>query len=73
MVKTQLVHSGDEPVVLNYLVHDNDIGWQIRDVYLTGSISQIATRRSEFASLLKSGGIEALITTLNKKADDLLG
>jgi phospholipid transport system substrate-binding protein len=73
VVKTQLVHSGDDPVVLNYLVHDNDIGWQIRDVYLTGSISQIATRRSEFASLIKSGGIESLITILNKKADDLLG
>lgn len=73
VVRTQLIKSDGEPVALNYLVHDNDIGWQIRDVYLTGSISQIATRRSEFASLLKSGGIESLITVLNKKADDLLG
>jgi len=73
VVKTQLVKPGDDPVVLNYLVHDNDIGWQIRDIYLTGSISQIATRRSEFGSMIKSGGIENLITTLNKKADDLLG
>ena len=73
LVKTELTKPNDDPVVLNYVVHDNDIGWQIRDVYLTGSISQIATRRSEFASLLKDGGIDNLIKTLNKKADDLLG
>jgi phospholipid transport system substrate-binding protein len=73
LIRTQLVKSDGEPIALNYLVHDNDIGWQIRDVYLTGSISQMATRRSEFAGLLQNGGIENLITTLNKKADDLQG
>jgi phospholipid transport system substrate-binding protein len=73
LVRTELVKSSGEPIALNYVVHDNDIGWQIRDVYLTSTISQIATRRSEFAALLKDGGIENLITTLNKKADGLLG
>ncbi len=35
VIRTQLVKSDGEPIALNYLVHDNDIGWQIRDVYLT--------------------------------------
>jgi len=72
MVKSQIVKSDGEPVSINYMVHDNAVGWQVRDVYLTGTISELATRRSEFATILRSGGIEALIAQLNKKADALL-
>jgi phospholipid transport system substrate-binding protein len=52
-------------------VHDNDTAWQIRDIYLSGSISELATRRSEFAAILRTTGIDGLIASLNKKADDL--
>jgi hypothetical protein len=38
---------------------------------LSGTISELATRRSEFAAILRSTGIEGLITSLNKKGDDL--
>ena len=62
-----------EPVSINYLVHDNAVGYQIRDVFLTGTISELATRRSEFATILRSNGIDGLIASLNKKADDLQG
>jgi phospholipid transport system substrate-binding protein len=73
IVKTQLVKSDGEKVIINYAVHDNDTAWQIRDVYLAGTISEVATRRSDFTATLRSGGIEALILRLNKKADDLIG
>jgi phospholipid transport system substrate-binding protein len=73
IVKSQIVKSTGEPVAINYLVHDNMVGYQIRDVYLSGTISELATRRSEFATLLRSGGIDGLIGSLNKKADDLQG
>ena len=73
MVKSQIVKSDGEPVSINYMVHDNAVGWQVRDVYLTGTISELATRRSEFATILRSGGIDSLIASLNKKADDLQG
>ena len=72
VVKSRIVKSDGEPVTLNYRVHDNVVGWQIRDVYETGSISQLATQRSDFASILRGGGIAALITSLDKKTDDLL-
>ncbi len=71
LIKTQIIKSNGEPVSINYMVHDNDIAWQIRDIYLSGSISELATRRSEFATILRSGGIDGLIASLNKKADDL--
>jgi phospholipid transport system substrate-binding protein len=72
LVLSRIIKSNGEPVTLNYLVHDNVIGWQIRDVYETGTISELATQRSEFARILSDGGIEKLIASLNKKADDLL-
>jgi len=72
IVKTQLVKSDGE-VPINYALHDNDTAWQIRDVYLAGTISELATRRSDFTATLRSGGIEALIVRLNKKVDDLIG
>jgi len=71
MIKTRIVKSNGEPVSINFVMHDNDIAWQARDVYLDSAISEVATRRSEFAALLRSSGIDALIASLNKKADDL--
>ena len=71
MIKTRIVKSNGEPVSINFVMHDNDIAWQARDVYLDSAISELATRRSEFAALLRSNGIDALIASLNKKADDL--
>ncbi|HVH78528.1 MAG TPA: ABC transporter substrate-binding protein [Stellaceae bacterium] len=71
LVKSRIVKSDGQPVTLNYMVHDNENGWQVRDVYETGTISQLATQRSDFSQLLRTGGIDALIAALNKKADDL--
>ena len=71
LIKTQIVKSNGEPVAINYVVHDNDTAWQIRDIYLSGAISELATHRSEFAATMRTSGIDGLIASLNKKADDL--
>ena len=71
MIKTRIVKSNGEPVSINFVMHDNDIAWQARDVYLDSAISEVATRRSEFNAVLRSSGIDALIASLNKKADEL--
>jgi phospholipid transport system substrate-binding protein len=47
--------------------------WLISDISLDGAISEVATRRSEFAALLQSDGIDGLIAALNRKADILTG
>jgi phospholipid transport system substrate-binding protein len=73
IVRSQLVKPGGDTVDLNYLMHNNDIAWQIRDVYLEGSISQLATRRSEFTAILRRSGIEGLIAMLDQKVADLRG
>jgi phospholipid transport system substrate-binding protein len=71
LVKSRIIKSDGEPVAIDYMVHDNAVGYQVRDVYVTGSISELATRRSDFAAILRNNGIDGLIAMLNKKADDL--
>lgn len=71
LVQTQIIKANGEPVSINYVVHDNDFAWQIRDVYVGDAISELATRRSEFSGILRSSGIDGLIAAMNKKADDL--
>jgi phospholipid transport system substrate-binding protein len=71
MVKTRIIKSNGEPVSINFILHDNDMAWQVRDLYLDSAISELATRRSEFSAVLRTSGIDALIDSLNKKADEL--
>ena len=73
MVRSQIVKANGEPVKVDYLMHRNGEGWLIADVYLDGAISEVATRRSEFAAILKGQGIDGLIAALNRKADLLTG
>lgn len=72
IVHTKLVPSTGEPVTLNYLMRGSGDNWRIVDVYLTGTISELATRRSEFTAILKAGGPQALIESLRKQADRLM-
>jgi phospholipid transport system substrate-binding protein len=73
MVRSQIVKANGEPVKVDYMMRRNGEGWLISDVYLDGAISEVATRRSEFAAILKADGIDGLIAALNRKADTLTG
>src|SRR5882724_9485126 len=46
IVHTKLFTGGPDPVQLDYLVRKSDEGWKIIDVFLSGTISEIAARRS---------------------------
>lgn len=48
LVRTQLVRPRDEPVALNYLLRDFSGAWRVVDVYLSGTVSELASRRAEF-------------------------
>lgn len=68
IVTSEIVKSDGTPVHINYLMRRSGDTWQIADVYLDGTISELATRRSEFASILRYRGVDGLIATLNGKA-----
>jgi len=70
IVKTKLIQPGGRTVTINYLVR----GGRVIDVYLNGTISDLATRRDEFASILASGGgADALVKQLRERTQSLLG
>jgi phospholipid transport system substrate-binding protein len=72
IVKTQIVQSDGKTVALNYLMRRDGADWKIVDVYLDGTISELANRRAEFGTILKSGGPDALVASLVKQGDKLL-
>ena len=72
IVHTKLLPSTGEPITLNYLMRGSGDSWKIVDVYLTGTISELATRRSEFSVILKAGGPAALVDSLRQQADKQL-
>ena len=72
LVRTRLVQSNGKIYNLNYLMRAAAGGWKIADVYLDGTISELAARRAEFSSIIKGGGPDALVALLRERADKLL-
>ncbi len=72
IVRSKIIRPKDEPVTLNYLMRSSGDTWKVVDIYLTGTISELATQRSEFAAILKSGGPAALIDNLKQQSDKLM-
>jgi len=71
IVQSRLVKSNGEPVTLNYLMREADGRWQIIDVFLSGTISELATRRAEFTSVLRRDGAQGLLNVLNRRISEL--
>ncbi len=72
MINTTLTPNNKDAVSINYLLSNKNGRWKIFDVLLAGSVSEIATKKSEFSSFLKDGKIKNLIDALNKKNSTLL-
>lgn len=70
LVRTRLNRTDGEPVVLSYLLRGNPP--RIVDVYLTGTISELASRRSEFSALIRDGGVPRVMQELETRTARLL-
>jgi phospholipid transport system substrate-binding protein len=71
VVHTKLLPHDGDPVEIDYLERTEPDGWRIIDVLLSGTISQMAERRSEYSSALREGGAAALIRLLQQKTSQL--
>ena len=71
LVKTRLNDPDGELVRLNYRLRPVNGGWKIIDVYLNGTVSELALRRSEYSSLIKREGFKALLVALDERIDTL--
>ena len=56
---------------ISYVMRQSVAGWHVIDVLADGSISQVATQRSDFRATLSHGGGQALAASLQRKVSDL--
>ena len=70
IVQTHIVTS-DEKIRIDYLMRKSDDGWKIIDVFLKGTISELAARHSEYMTVIRDRGIDALIDAVREKAASL--
>ncbi|MDY0882848.1 ABC transporter substrate-binding protein [Dongia soli] len=71
LVESKIIRANGEPVQLNYVFRQGDDGWKIIDIYLSGTISEMARMRSDFSETIRSGGADALIKVLEQKIAEL--
>jgi phospholipid transport system substrate-binding protein len=67
LVKTQIVTGDGEKIALDYLMGNRGGQWKIVDVFAKGTISEVATRRADFAATVKEKGAAGLIKDLEEK------
>lgn len=67
LVYTQVVTPKEAPIAINYRMRQNGDGWRIIDVYLNGTVSELALRRSEYAAVLQRDGFEKLVASIDEK------
>jgi len=70
LVKTQIAPSKGAPTDIAYRMRQSGGTWKVIDVYYKGSISELATRRSDFSS---AASIPALVQKINALADKQMG
>lgn len=73
IVATQLVPKTGKPVDLDYVMTQIGADWRITDVLFDGTISKVATQRSDFSGLVMPGDASKLIAALRKKVATLSG
>lgn len=71
LVHTRLDEPGDEGVALDYRLRQVHGSWRIVDIYLNGTVSELALRRSEYSALIQREGFQALLAKLDERINDL--
>ncbi len=71
IVDSRILRADGRSILVRYLMQGNTGDWRIADIYLEGTVSELATRRSEFSSIIQQRGIDGLIARLRQKSEEL--
>ena len=71
IVQSKLTPRGKDSVALVYRMRQNGGAWKIVDIYYD-AISQLTTRRSDFAAPLAAGGEKGLVAHIDEASAKLL-
>ena len=58
-------------MAINYLLRNRGGKWRVIDVFLKGTISEVATRRADFSAVMRANGFEALLAAIGGKVEVL--
>ncbi len=70
LVRTELVRPSDEPVHLDYVLHQDNERWRIVNVVAEG-VSDLSLKRADYGSVIKREGFKVLMQKLEGQIDDL--
>ncbi len=65
-VKTEVQQSGADSIPINYKMHQVNGEWKVVDVSVNG-VSLVSTYRGSFASEVRRGGMESLLSKLEER------
>ncbi len=64
-----ILHTAKEDVHLDYRLRETPEGWRVIDIYLGGTISELAMKRAEYTSVIAREGFDALVAALERKVE----
>ena len=73
VIVRSVLHTTNEDVHLDYRLRPTPAGYRVIDVYLSGTVSELALRRAEYTSVFERDGFEALVSALERKVSDAPG
>ncbi|MCP3983011.1 MAG: organic solvent ABC transporter [bacterium] len=69
VVHTRIERPDSEPVDIHYRMKEREGRWRVMDVFLNGTVSELALRRSEYGTVIEADGLAALIEQLEAKIE----
>lgn len=71
IVSTRIVRLEKPPVKIDYVMRPRGDTYRVVDVFLDSAISEVATRRSEFTSIISRSGFGGLLDSLRAASERL--
>jgi phospholipid transport system substrate-binding protein len=72
LVQCHIVPTHGSPTTIIYRMRNTSGPWKVIDVFYNGAISQLTTRRSDFAATVGSGGAKALVAHIDAQTAKLM-
>ncbi|MFN8544850.1 MAG: ABC transporter substrate-binding protein [Candidatus Binatia bacterium] len=67
VVHTRINDPKGETVEMNYRLRATDSGWKVVDIYLKGTVSELALRRADYTAVMDRDGFDGLVRTMEGK------
>lgn len=67
LVRSQILRGNGETVALDYRLRPVAGEWRVIDVFLNGTVSELALRRAEYSGVLRREGFDGLLRALEEK------